>query len=467
MTKLDTLYLHTPVWAQNALCSLYGHRLIRRRYTPAYEAMERQVMARDRLSQDEVRTLRDARLQRTLRRAAEKVPHYRRLFRELGIDPASLRTIDDLKVLPVLTKAEVQAGIADFRSDDIGSLHTSIVKTSGSTGTGLAFPLTLQGEQEQLAVWWRYRARFGIDRNTWYGHFYGRSVVPLPQERPPFWRINRPGRQILFSGHHLTDRFLGSYLAELNRRRPPWIQGFPSLLSVMAGYLKATGQTLDYRPRALTVGGESLLPQQRQLIESTFGLNCRQHYGMVEAVANISECPEGRLHVDEDFGAVEFLPNGQGGPRGSHRIVATGFCNDAFPLIRYEIGDSVTLTDDNAPCPCGLPGRTVAAIDGRLDDYVVTPDGRKIGRLDHIPKGLVNVRECQIRQADPGGIEIRVVRGPGFTEADEAALVREARQRLGQGMKIEVTYTEALQRNASGKLRYVVSEVAQGQISQG
>lgn len=458
--NLDRVYSRSPVWMQNMFCSAYGLRLVRTRYGSDYKEIEKQVFARDTMSADEMHHFKSARLRGIVERAAEQVPYYRRLFRTIGLDPRSIRSIEDLAQIPVLSKRQVQERIADFCSDDRSRMRIHMAHTSGTTGTGLVFPMTIQAEQEQWAVWWRYRLRFGIDRSTWYAHFYGRGVVSPSQTRPPFWRVNRPGRQILFSGYHMSDRFLPYYIEELNRCRPPWIQGYPSLLSLLAGYIETSGNALAYRPRIVTIGAESLLPHQKQLIERVFGAPCRQHYGTTEAVANISECVEGRLHVDEDFSCVEFVPD----PSGAMQIVGTGFCNQAFVLLRYQVGDSVTLPSSQGACPCGNIGRTVGAIDGRIEDYVVTPDGRRIGRLDHILKDMVNVRECQILQEEIGRIEFRVVRGPRFTDADRKTLLDEARKRLGDDMRIEVSYVDDLQRSKTGKLRFVLSKIADARI---
>ena len=91
-----------------------------------------------------------------------------------------------------------------------------------------------------------------------------------------------------------------------------------------------------------------------------------QHYGMAEAVANISECEHDQLHVDEDCAAVEFIPNSDG---PGYKIIGTNFTNLATPLLRYDVQDLVTLT--NVTCSCGRPGRVVASVDGRAEDYII------------------------------------------------------------------------------------------------
>jgi len=378
----------------------------------------------------------------------------------MHIDPQDIRGPDDLTALPILDKQTVQQNLADFHSELKTQMRYSTMHTSGTTGAGLVFPMTLEAEQEQWAVWWRYRARFGLDRNTWYAHFHGKSIVPYERSKPPFWRINQPGRQILFSAYHMSKHNLRYYVDELNRRQPPWIQGYPSLLGLLASFMLDMGCELNYRPKMITVGSENLLPQQKQIIEKAFAAPCRQHYGMAEGVANISECPEGNLHVDEDYAHIEFLP----GDSDSHRIIGTSYSNYAFPLLRYDTGDVAELEDPDKRCPCGRMGRLVRSIDGRKEDYVITPDGRRIGRLDHMFKDMVNIKECQIFQECVERVVFRVVCGREYTKKDEKKLLREARTRLGSQIVIDIDYVEAIERTSQGKLRFVVSRIPGAQM---
>jgi len=260
----------------------------------------------------------------------------------------------------------------------------------------------------------------------------------------------------------MTLQHLPCYIDELNRRHPQMIQGYPSLLFLLASYMVAKGARLNYLPRAIMSSSESLLAHQRHVIERAFGMPCRQLYSLTEGVASISECPEGRLHVDEDYASVEFLPLGDS---NAHKVVGTTLTNLAFPLLRYDTGDIVELDPSERGCPCGRPGRVVKRIDGRIEDYVVTPDGRKIGRLDHIFKDMVRIRECQIVQDCAEQLTFHIVRGPNYTTADEAALMAEARRRLGPLIRIEVAYVETLQRTARGKLRFVVSKLPESRVA--
>ncbi|MCL4218677.1 MAG: hypothetical protein KJ052_16955, partial [Candidatus Hydrogenedentes bacterium] len=176
-------------------------------------------------------------------------------------------------------------------------------------------------------------------------------------------------------------------------------------------------------------------------------------YGLAEAVANISEDRDGVLRVDEDFAAVEFIPNGEG---QGYRIIGTNLSNLATPLLRYDTMDLADLPDgaDEA----GEWGRRVATIDGRKEDYIVLSDGTRIGRMDHVFKDLVQITEAQLVQRAPGKVLVRIVRGAGYSGEDERALRRELRKRVGDLADFQIDYVEAIARSSTGKLRFVVSE---------
>ena len=455
------IYGKLPVLLQHAACSLEGWRIQRTRYGRRFVTLLEHAAERGFWPEARVEEYRDQRLRLFLRASAGQAPYYRAQWRALGCSPEDLRLPGDLAQLPILSKGEVQERASEFLSAAVGAELRRPAHTSGTTGAGLHFATTIEAEQEQWAVWWRYRRWHGIEPGTWCGYFGGRSIVPLEQRAPPFWRINHPARQILFSGYHLSERNLAAFAGELRLRRPPWLHGYPSLLGLLAAHLIDRGSDLGYPVRWITTGAENLFPAQAALMERAFGVRPRQHYGMAEAVANFSECERGRLHVDEDFSFVEFVPSSL---RPFYRVVGTNFTNFATPLVRYEVHDLVSLGWE--PCSCGRPGRIVERVDGRREDYVILRNGARVGRMDHVFKDMVNIREAQIYQCRPGEIVLRVVRGAAYTPADEQKLIHETRLRTGVETTITVEYPAKIERTASGKLRFVVSDILGARIAE-
>jgi phenylacetate-CoA ligase len=126
-------------------------------------------------------------------------------------------------------------------------------------------------------------------------------------------------------------------------------------------------------------------------------------------------------------------------------------------MLRYEIGD--LATPDAAACPCGRPGRIVSSIDGRQEDYLTLPSGVRIGRLDHIFKDMVNVREAQFVQFDRHKVTLRIARGATYTDHDQELLLGELQQRIGTELQVNVEYVDVIPRGPNGKLRLVLSSV--------
>ena len=202
---------------------------------------------------------------------------------------------------------------------------------------------------------------------------------------------------------------------------------------------------------------ESLLAFQRDTIEEAFGAPVRDRYGSTEFAVSMTACSQQRLHVDMEYCIVEVEVTEEGEDWERGPLLVTGLSNDATPFIRYRIGDIGTRL--KGPCDCGRPGDTFLDVDGRIEDYVVTPDGRQIGRVDHIFKEQHDVAEAQIVQETKEGIEISVVPSPSWSATSEEELMKATRSFLGHELEIEIHRVESIPRESNGKFRAVKSRV--------
>ena len=125
---------------------------------------------------------------------------------------------------------------------------------------------------------------------------------------------------------------------------------------------------LAINPGEIWTGGERLSTVQRSHIADTFGCDVRDGYGASEFLTIAWECAQGALHVNSDWVLLEavddaYAPVEAGVP--SHTVLLTNLANHIQPLIRYDLGDSVTMLDH--PCECGSAFPAVR-VEGRCDD---------------------------------------------------------------------------------------------------
>ncbi len=443
--SLMSLYHRAPSWMQAGAVAGMGAYRHWERLRGEFPALLAQASAATYASPGELRAIRERLWSERVRASVASVAAYGHRSLELA----------EVAGLPILTKAAVRQDVERFVCRDYPRWRRVRAHTSGSTGAGLKFLVTRSTIRRNYAHVWRFRASHGIRLGEWCGVFGGNAVVSPARRRPPFWRVAPVGRTVLFSQYHLGPETARHYLEEIRDRGLRWIHGYPSVIGLLAQFGIDAGLAGSVQVPWITLASENVSERQRAAIRRMFGVAPRQHYSMTESVAMICECPEGRLHVDEDFSLVEFCPIAD--IPGAHRLVGTTLDNGAFPLLRYDVGDVVRLAGPE-PCPCGRSGRVVSSIDGRQEDYLVLADGSRVGRSGFF-KDAVRVVEAQIVQRAAGEATLRLVRASGYGDADEAALRDEIRRRVGDRLAVTFEYVDRLPRTRSGKLRLVVSEL--------
>jgi phenylacetate-CoA ligase len=267
------------------------------------------------------------------------------------------------------------------------------------------------------------------------------------------------GHMLMLSSYHLSERNAGQYIEALERFNPVVIQAFPSAISFLARYLASEGK--HYRVdalKAVLTSSETLSKEQADLIEERMGCRVFDHYGSLERVVMISTCEHGNLHVNSDYGCMEELV----GEDGDSEIVGTGFNNWLMPLFRYRTGDRIARKDQDRGCPCGRRFPLIKRVSGRVDDYVVTADGRTVARLTPVFWGVENIAEAQVVQERVGEIRIVVVPLGEFGEREKQILRVNAAQRLGQATRVTVDVVSQISRGPNGKLQTVVNRIGKG-----
>lgn len=453
------LYQASPPFVQTALLNLHALRIQSHRYGRSYEDAVEWLLETQTWPQGQIRDYQAARIQEVVETAYTSSTHYRRVFDERGIVPTDIKTVDDLQVLPVLSKADVKSNVRDFLT---GRPQRDWLRghTSGTTGSPLSIWYDRRTCIMTNAIDRRHKIWAGMTSADWVGLFLGRVVVPTDQRSGRFWRTNWIQRQVWFSSFHMSPENLDSYVNEIRRRRLRFLEGYPSTLYILADHVLARNTTLPMA--AVISSSETLHPAQRTTIEQAFECKLFDFYAQAERVAFAGECGfHAGKHISEEYGFLEIVDgNGSLVPDGDlGHVVGTSLYNLAMPLIRYRTGDMSAIV--SAECRCGRKHRRLQDITTKAEDMIVTPEGRLISPsvLTHPFKQLEGIEKSQIIQPSKGEIVVSIVAGSTFTAATERHLIVMLRERLGPSVQIRIEIVDDIARETSGKFRWVISHV--------
>lgn len=457
---LERIYNCSPIWVQNLMTTVYGYMLHKQRYGGNFSKYLAQVRETQWWSSNRLEAFQNERLTALVRHASANTRYYRRVFESLGLSPDDVTCKKDLHKLPILTRDDLREHFDDIVARNIPRRSIFVDHTSGTTGTPRTLHIDLNCLQYDFALSARAREWAGLNYLPRRASMRGRLIVPVEQNRPPFWRYNRVENQLLMSSYHLSAQHISAYAEQLKRFRPQLIDGYPSSIYTLSRMMQMQG--LDtFRPRAVMTDSETVLGSQRQCIEEHFGCRVYDSYGSAELAFSARQCEQGGYHLDAEIGIVEIIRDGENiGPDNIGRVVCTGLMNYAMPLIRYDVGDMASLSDEK--CPCGRDLPLIHSIEGRVEDIIVTPEGRKVGRLDPVFKEVRNVLEAQIVQESPENVIVNVVRSENYTDTDSCDLKDALRRRLGLKVKIRLVFIDQIPRTKAGKFRFAVSRVKSG-----
>jgi len=430
------------------------------------------VLSDLRVSPAEVRALQDGRVAAMVATAAARHPHYRRRFAAVGLDVRAVRGVDDLVAVPVTTKDDLAGDPDGFRLDPSDPPSPDdqlwdVAYTSGSTSrptplyqTSADFRGILLAQRRMAEI----RGMTGADRIA--------NLYPLtPQPHGAWTRANHAaavlgaylvvGMSGAATGPERVHRHLDEVAALVADRAPTVLWGVPSYLRRVVERIVTTGQSLR-SVRMLAVSGEPCTAEMTRALHDVLAaagspdIVVSNSLGASELQCGLVECTPGsgfhnpapELFLFQALGEDD-RPVTDG---GTGRLALTHLDRGGTVLLRYLLGDVVTITD--APCPhCGRAGGRVVA-HHRREGHRTKVRGSllDVRVLEQAIRGVPAVAEFQsvVRRAvdgDPLSMDellVRVSAGPGV-HPDLPAAVRAAVQRaVNVTPTVEVVDAEAI-----------------------
>lgn len=319
---------------------------------------------------EQIKKLQSEKLVKQVKHVYDNVSYYRELMDKHGVKPESIHGIEDLHLLPFLTKADLRDtypyGMLAKPLDDC----VRIQSTSGTTGRRVVAFYT----QHDIDLWEECCARAivaagGTSKDVCqisygYGLFTGGPGLNGGSHRVGCLTLP------MSSGN--TDRQI-QFMMDLNATI---LCCTPSYAAYIGESLKERGITPDSIPlKAGIFGAEPWTEEMRRGIEQSLGIKAYDIYGLTETSGPgvaFECCEQSGMHINEDHFLAEIIDpdTGEVLPEGSKgELVFTSLDKEAFPLLRYRTRDICVLS--RKKCSCGRTHIKMSKPMGRSDDMLI------------------------------------------------------------------------------------------------
>lgn len=382
---------------------------------------------------------------------------YKKLFDGAGVNPYAVKTLEDFKKFPFLTKEMIRDHLENFSADVPNRFY---ITTGGSTGvpTGMyrdpiSFARELASKAHQYhRIGWREGDRQIVFRGL---QIEADDAIEFASE---------------FNELRCSTYQFGTERMEIYRRKafefqPEWIRCYPSSGYVFARYLKDSGKDFP-AVSGMLCSSEQLYDFQKQLFEEVFGADARifSHYGHYEMAALAGFCEYADdYHVLPQYGFVELLDKNENqitkaGEVGE--IAATSFIMSATPFVRYRTGDLAVFKSFGCE-KCGRPYQVWERIEGRLQELIATETGRLISTsmLNMHDDTYDFLKQFQFHQKERESVVFRFVPKDGFNAEIGNEIKSNLQNKLGDDIRLILETVEEIPLTKRGKHRLLIQEL--------
>lgn len=364
---------------------------------------------------------------------------YQQLYAKHGISAHTVKSIDDIHLLPVITKECIRPYVNDI------VIKSRFFKVKGYTSGTSGSPLTVfrdyQSVLKEGAYIWAQRSQFGFKP--------GMKTVSMRGDltRDELDRFDPVSNTLYLSSYNLNEKNASYYWEKIAKFSPYALLAYPSSATTLASLLENISQSLHI-PYVFT-SSETLYDFQKEKIQRIFGSNIQDWYGNAERTIALMQNEEGRYDELPLYSINEYQ---------SDSTITTGLINKSFPLIRYRINDIIMPETSRISYRDKL---SISRINGREDDMLCLPDGTQVGRLDVVFKGLNNIKFAQFEQSELYSFRLNIVVDSQFSHHDEKVLSSKLKDRVGDGANFSIKRVDEnhIKLTKSGKYKLVLNSI--------
>ena len=285
----------------------------------------------------------------------EHSPYYQSIFQEIGFRPETIESIEDLKQIPPIDKPTLLGN-----TDQIHTVYPFkkriYSETSGTSGQPLKFYKDEEWDSHNRATMFRGYSWYGVNPWDKNGYFWG-------------YNIDKSGVLKTKVLDFLQNRFrLFSYdkdeITRFTKKLDSavYLHGYSSMIYEVAKIVNQMGRGGKYNLKMIKGTSEKIYDSYQDVVKKAFGHKIISEYGAAESGLIAFECPEGNMHINVENVIVE-VENGE--------IVVTNLLSRSFPIIRYKLGDVVTLAAPEFECNCGRKHPVIVDVLGRVGKKII------------------------------------------------------------------------------------------------
>jgi phenylacetate-CoA ligase len=426
-----------------------------RNFSIFYESFKKSEFS----SLEDLKSLQLDKLKKLITHAYQTVPYYKEQFDSIGFNPGDLKTLDDIKQIPLLSKEQLKSNYSSLISNSYNPSQLIEYATGGSSGTPTNFLLTKEQYDSRTAVSFKAYQMAGWDfmRKTLF-----LSGAPIESSKDDHFREKLKSflmRRYTIPTFDLNENKLNDIYHYIKRKKPSVIFGYVSSLLLFAQYIEENN--IDIKIPTIVQMAEMIYPDQIEYIEKYLNGKFFRHYGARDAIAMGIECfNRNGLHANMDTLFIEILKNNKEILEEDGEIFITDLYSFGMPLIRYQIGDVGKWK--RGICSCGRASPLFEITQGRKTNIISTKDGTFMTGLfiPHLFKELSNkINQYQVIQPDIESLVVRIVKRSEYVNADEEYLSNKLKEKLGKEIDIKFEYPIYIPPEPSGKYMFVKSHV--------
>lgn len=398
---------------------------------------------------EELREYQLARVRDTIGYAITHIPWYREHYKKCGFELGDLKSLEDLKGLPFITKTTIQESApGEFLSDETDKLRCAYLHTSGTTGTPMEFACDIEDRASKYAI-----TMLGFQESGYRLRTPEFVLKELFYSDAPFYYNRWSNRVLMHASRNSKENCLAC--EKLLRKHPVrHVWAHPNALLEFGTSIEDARKTFS-ELRGITVMSEPLVPLLREKLEACFGAKVFDFYSNKESTLIAYETQRQGYMLCEHFSYNEILSTDGSDDPMTGEIISTTFFKRAMPFIRYKSADEVKL----APNSHGGAFREVVEVSGRISDAFLLPDGNhvRVWNLHHCD--FTNIQSYQFIQVDKEHICIDVVPQNASLPINDESLIKELESYIGKELLISVRQVEQLHKTKAGKIPRLISDV--------